>query len=141
MGTVRAMPTIRLVIEEGYQQLAPLAACALRQLGDTITADDVLAWLNSPISDDRLRAVLALLALVDQDALPHLLRALSDHDSSVRAEAARQLGRLGDQSVIPFLTDALKDEDEEVCRAAHASLDFLAERRGHQPLPQGTEPE
>ena len=76
MGAVRAMPLLRLVLEEGQLELAPAAARALRQLGDTITAGDMLAWLSSSCSDRRLRAVLTLPALVDRDALPHLLNAL-----------------------------------------------------------------
>ena len=117
------------------------AAQALGQLGDTITAGDLLEWLNSPDSDYRLRAVLALPALVGRDALPQLRHALADHDATVRAAVARQLGRLGDRSVIPFLADALQDEDEGVRKAACASLDVLAERPGHRPLPQRQEPE
>ena len=141
MGVVRAMPVLRLVIEEGRRQLVPIAARVLGQLGDTITAGDMVEWLSSPDSDDRMRAVLALPALVDRDALPQLLDSLADHDAAVRATAAGQLGRLGDQSVIPFLTDALEDEDEEVRRVARNSLDFLGESRGHQPLPQSQEPD
>ena len=140
MGSVRAMPVLRLVIEEGHEQWTPLVAHALRQLGDTITAADMVEWLNSPDSDDRLRAVLALPELAGQDALPPLLDALVDPQSKVRAEATRQLGRLGDRSVIPFLTDALEDEDEEVRRAVRASLDLLAGNPGHVLLPRGQEP-
>ena len=140
MGSVRAMPILRLVIEQGHERWVPAAACALRQLGDTITAGDMVEWLNSRDSDDRLRAVLSLPALVGQDALPQLRHALADDDATVRAAAARQLGRLGDRSVIPFLTDALEDEDEEVRRAARGSLDLLAELRGRRPLPQDGEP-
>ncbi len=78
MGVVRAMPMLRLVLEDGQLDWAPVAAGALRELGDTITGGDMLAWLSSPNSDRRLRAVLALPALVDRDALPHLLSALGD---------------------------------------------------------------
>lgn len=137
MGSVRAMPVLRLVIEEGHQRWAPLAAGALRQLGDTITAGDMVEWLSSRSSEDRLRAVLSLPALVGQDALPQLRHALADDDATVRAAGARQLGRLGDRSVIPFLTDALQDEDEGVRKAARGSLDLLAQHPGHGPLPQG----
>ena len=127
MGVVRAMPVLRLVIEEGHWQLVPIAARVLGQLGDTITAGDMVEWLSRPDSDDRMRAVLALPALVDREALPQLLHALADHDATVRATAAGQLGRLGDRSVIPFLTDALKDQDEEVRRVARDSLNLLGE--------------
>ena len=112
MGAVRAMPVLRLVIEDGQLELAPEAARVLRQLGDTITAGDMLAWLSSSNSERRLRAVLTLPALVDRDALPHLLNALADCDPKVRGAAARQLGRLGDGSAIPTLADALRDEAE-----------------------------
>ena len=139
VGSVRAMPTLRLVIEEGHEQFVPEAARALRQLGDTITAADMVEWLNSPNSYYRLRAVLALPALIGGDALPQLLDALADRDATVRAAAARPLGRLGDRSVVPFLTDALEDEDEEVRRAARDSLDLLA-NRGRRPLPPGEQP-
>ena len=137
MGSVSAMPILRLVIEDGHQQWAPLAARALRQLGDGMTAGDMAEWVSSPLSDDRLRAVLVLPQLVGRDALPELRRALADHDATVRAEAVRQLGWLGDRSVVPFLTDGLKDEDDEVRRAARAALDFLAEHPGNQLLERG----
>ena len=131
MGVVRAMPMLRLTMEEGQPELAPVAARALRQLGDTITAGDMLAWLSSPCSRRRLRAVLTLPALVDEDALPHLLSALSDGDPAVRAEAARQLGRLADGSATPVLTDALQGEGEveEVHEAIRGALASLANRR------------
>ena len=116
----------------------PPAPCV--NLGDTITSGDMMAWLNSRSSEDRLRAVLSLPAPGGQDALPQLRHALADHDAAVRG-GARQLGRLGDRSVIPFLTDALQDEDGEVRKAAHAALDVLAQHPGHGPLPQWQEPE
>lgn len=112
MDSVRAMPILRLMIEQGRQQWAPLAAHALRQLGDTVTAGDMVEWLSSP-----------------------------DCDLRVRVKAAGQLGRLGDHSVVPLLSAALQDEDEEVRRAARRSLDALAEPRGRQSVPQSPEPD
>ena len=139
MGSVRAMPVLRLAIEEGRQQFVPIAARVLGHLGDTITAGDMLEWLSSPDSEHRVRAVLAFSALVGQDAIPRLLYTLADHHATVRAKAAGQLGHLGDQSVVPFLTDALNDRDEEVRRAARNSLNLLAEPRGRRSVPQGLE--
>ena len=139
MGVVRAMPTLRLAMEEGQPELAPVAARALRQLGDTITGGDVLAWLSSTNSDRRLRAVLTLPALVDRDALPHLLSALGDSDAAVRAAAARQLGRLDDGSAIPILTEALQGEGEveEVREAIRGALASLAKGpRRHSAAPE-----
>ena len=138
MGVVRAMPTLRLAMEEGQPELAPVAARALRQLGDTITAGDMLAWLSSTNSDRRLRAVLTLPALVDRDALPHLLSALGDSDAAVRAAAARQLGRLDDESAISVLTEVLQGEEEveavrEAIRGALASLANRRERHSAAP--------
>ena len=139
MGVVRAMPMLRLVLEDGQLELAPVAARALRQLGDTITAGDMLEWLSSPNFDRRLRAVLTLPALVDRDALPHLLSALGDGDAAVRAAAARQLGRLGDGSAIPVLIDALQGdgEVEKVREAIRDALAALAKGSGrHSAAPE-----
>ena len=135
MGAVRAMPMLRLAMEQGQLELAPVAARALRQLGDAITADDMLAWLSSSCSRRRLRAVLALPALVDRDALPHLLSALGDGDAAVRAAAARGLGHLDDGSAIPMLSDALQSEGEvaEVREAIRGALAFLANNPRRQP--------
>ena len=124
------MPILRLVVEEGNQRLVSSAAWALRQLGDGITAEDMAEWLGSPVSDLRLRAVLALPPLVGREAVPQLLHALADSDSEVRAGAARQLGRLGDRSAVPFLTDTLRDSDEGVARTARFSLDLLNRNQG-----------
>ena len=134
MGVVRAMPMLRLAVEQGQLELAPAAARALRQLGDTITAGDMPAWLSSPCTRRRLRAVLALPALVDRDALPHLLSALGDDDAAVRAAAARELGHLGDRSAVPVLTDALQSggEVEEVLEAIRGALAFLVKGSGRQ---------
>ena len=98
------------------------------ELGATITAVDKLARLSSPYSRWRLRAVLALPALVDQDALPHLQSGLGDGDAAVRAAAARELGHLDDGSAIPVLTDALQGEGEveEEREAIRGTLAFLA---------------
>lgn len=123
MGAVRAMPILRLMIEQGRQRLAPLAGRALHQLGDTVTAGDMVEWLNSSDCDLRVRAVRALPALVGLNAVPQLRHALADHHATVRATAAGKLGRVGDQSVVPFLTAALQDENEEVREAARSSLD------------------
>ena len=134
MGAVRAMPTLRLAMEQGQLELAPVAARALRQLGDAITAGDMLEWLSRPCSRRRLRAVRALPALVDRDALPHLLSALGDGDPAVRAAAARGLGHLDDGSAIPVLTEALQGEGEveEVREAIRGALAFLARGTGRQ---------
>ena len=134
MGVVRAMPMLRLAVEQGQLELAPVAARALRQLGDTITAVDMLAWLSSSCSRRRLRAVLAFPALVDRDAMPHLLSAQSDGDAAVRTAAARGLGHLDDGSAIPVLTDALEGEGEveEVREAIRSALAFLARGPGRQ---------
>ncbi len=139
MGAVRAMPVLRLVLEDRQLELAPVAARALRQLGDTVTAGDMLAWLNSHCSDRRLRAVLTLPALVDRDALPHLLSAVGDGEAEVRAAAARQLGRLGDGSAVPVLTETLQGdgEVEEVCEAIRGALASLATgRERHSTAPE-----
>ena len=141
MGAVRAMPILRLMIEQGRQQLAPLAARALRHLGDTITAGDMVEWLRSPDCDLRVRAVLTLPALIGPDAVPPLRHALADHHATVRAIAAGELGHLGDQSVVPFLTAALQDEDEAVREEARSSLDLLAALRERRSVPQSPEPD
>ena len=91
------------------------------------------AWFAPcPCSRLRLRAVLALPALVERDALPHLLSALGDGDAAVRAAAAQELGHLDDGSSIPVLTDALQGEGEveEVREAIRGALAFLA--KGHR---------
>ena len=139
MGVVRAMPVLRLVLEEGQLELAPVAARALRRLGDTITAGDTLAWLSSPNTDRRLRAVLALPELVGQDALPYLLSAMGDGEAAVRAAAARQLGHLDDESAILVLTGILQDEGEveEVREAIRGALVSLAKGpRRHSAAPE-----
>ena len=138
MGVVRAMPLLRLAMEEGRLEMAQAAACALRQLGDSIAGGDMLAWLSSTNSDRRLRAVLTLPALVDRDVLPHLWSALGDDDARVRAAAARQLGRLDDESAISVLTEVLQGEEEvevvrEAIRDALASLAKRRERRSAAP--------
>ena len=139
MGVVRAMPMLRLAMEEGQLEMAPVAAQALRQLGDTITAGDMLAWLSSPNSDRRLRAVLALPELVGQNALPHLLSAMGDGEAAVRAAAARQLGHLDAESAVLVLTGFLQDEGEveEVREAIRGALASLAKGRGrHSAVPE-----
>ena len=95
MGMALTTPMLRLAMEQGPLEWAAVAARALRQLGDTITAVNRLARLSSPYSRRR-RAVLALPALVDQDALPHLQSGLGDGDAAVRAAGARELGHLDD---------------------------------------------
>ena len=57
MGMALTTPMLRLAVEQGQLELTPAAARALRQLGDAITAGDMLAWLSSSCSRRRLRAV------------------------------------------------------------------------------------
>ncbi len=134
MGVGLAMPMLRLAMEERQLKWAPVVARALRQLGDTITAGDMLGWLSSRCSQCRLPAVLALPALVNRDALPHSLSAVGDGDAAVRAAAARELGHLDYGSAIPVLTDALQGEGEvaEVREAICGALAFLAKGRRRQ---------
>ena len=71
MEVVRGMPVLRLVMEEGYREVVPVAARTLRQLADTITADDMLERVSHERPERRLRAVLTLHALFGRDTLPH----------------------------------------------------------------------
>lgn len=56
------------------------------------------------------------------DAVPHLIRALQDEDSSVRRNAADALGKIGHPDTVPNLLQALQDADSGVRQNAADAL-------------------
>jgi HEAT repeat protein len=54
-----------------------------------------LLGTHSPLAEDRVAALRALLDVVDPRALPRLLELLEDDDSRVRCQATEAIGRLG----------------------------------------------
>jgi hypothetical protein len=104
------------------------AALAMRpNLGEGQTPSDVLLALISACADqdDRVRvhALAALGSTRDVEAIPHLVRGLSDPRPLGRMRAALGLGGIGDPQVAPYLVEVLRREKEvtevkQVCARA-----------------------
>ncbi len=73
----------------------------------------------------RLVAAIGLVRTQDERAVPPLMRALSDDDTTVRGVAAAALGKLGDVRAIPALERALSDSNPFVRDKARESLSLL----------------
>ena len=109
------------------------AALALRPnlLPSGPTSSDVLLALISACADqdDRVRvhALAALGATRDPEAIPHLVRGLSDPRPLARMRAAVGLGHTGNRQVAPYLVEVLRRENEaeEVRQVCVRSLAFL----------------
>ena len=67
-----------------------------------------------PSREKRIEAVRALAATADADAVPILIRALSDSDPEVRAEVVESLGDFTDDINLGVLQPVLKDKDPNV---------------------------
>ena len=90
--------------------------------------------LGSPGGADRLKARL-LLIREGVNAVPGLIKALTNRDQIVRWEAAKALASIKDYSAAPALVRALEDEDHDVRWAAMKALTVL-DRAGLEPLLQ-----
>ena len=86
----------------------------------------MLTALKSRVSFARHEASAALAKIGSAaakypQALPALIRALSDYDYEVRINAATALGAFG-PTALPALTKALDDSDEDVRQAVEAAI-------------------
>ena len=73
----------------------------------------------------RLVAAIGLARTQDARAVPPLMRALTDDDTTVRGVAAAALGKLGDVRAIPALERSLSDPSPFVRDKARESLSML----------------
>jgi len=90
----------------------------------------VEALLDAPEGDDRARAARALGGIGPgaREAIPVLLEALRDRDSTVRVDAAAALEQLGPEAA-EALAAALDDDDEVVRRIAADALARILRRK------------
>lgn len=123
------------------------AALALRPLvgGEGTPNSVLLALINaSEDQDDRTRvhALAALAATRSAEAIPHLVKALSDRLPLVRIRAALGLARIGEVQAAPYLIEVLarKEETEEVKRFVARSLGVLLGVSGEAGLSTDPEP-
>jgi hypothetical protein len=95
-------------------------------VGAPARADKVDALTHSLLGDPsykvRVQAALVLGKLGDRRAVPALVKALKDENSSVRGVSCSSLGRLGDPSAVPALREATKDGESFVRQAAEKAL-------------------
>jgi HEAT repeat protein len=81
----------------------------LQRLGEH-AREPMLAALNNPDLDVRLRAVWLLGNIGTREAVGPIIRILSDDNPACREEAVRALGKIGDPRAIPFLNRVLGRE-------------------------------
>ncbi|MEE2713627.1 MAG: HEAT repeat domain-containing protein [Planctomycetota bacterium] len=123
------------------------AALALRPLlsPESTPNSVLLALINaSEDHDDRTRvhALAALAATRASEAIPHLVKALSDRLPLVRIRASLGLARVGDAQTAPYLIDLLEREAEtaEVKRFVARALGVLLNVSGEAGLVTDPEP-
>jgi len=95
------------------------AALAVRPLvGPGKTSNSVLLALINSTEDThdrtRMHAIAALGATGSPEAIPHLVKALSDQTALARIRAGLGLARIGDVQVTPYLIEVLARETEPV---------------------------
>ena len=113
-------------------QIRSNAGLAMRPFMDRapLESDVMLALISAAGDQDdrtRVHALAALGATKNPEAIPHLVKGLSDPTPLGRMRSALGLGRLGDPQVAPYLVEVLgrKDESEEVKKFVARSLRAL----------------
>ena len=124
----RAIPKLLKMMESGLSDYA-LTARALRLLGHTGLAEEMLELLKHPHCWERQIAVETLGGFDDERAVGPVIEALGDDDCEVRASAARALGHLGDTRAVQPLVDVLDDPEHWVATEAVHSLEYLGDVR------------
>ena len=109
---MRHIPTVWALVTLGLALTAAPLAGQDPAGGDPSAAGvrAFLAALSDPDRGVRFAAAQALGKCADPDALPDLVRAMSDSEWCVRAQAARSIRGFGPES-IPLLFDALGAPD------------------------------
>jgi HEAT repeat protein len=94
---------------------------------DPSSEENIQKWINnlgSLIGSERLKARLSLIK-AGTNAVPALIKTLSNGNQHARWEAARALTITKDPSAAPALVNALEDEDHDVRWAAMKALIML----------------
>ena len=124
----RAIPKLLKMMESGVSDYA-LTGRALRLLGHTGLAEEMLELLKHPHPLERQIAVEALGGFGDERAVGPVIEAVRDDDYELRASAARALGHLGDTRAVQPLVDMLDDPEHWVVTEAVRSLKYLGDVR------------
>ena len=126
LGDSRALPPLMNVLN--YGEIKCDAAQALAKLGQQGISTLINA-LNDLDDEVRNNAAFALGESEDSRAIPALINALNnDNSSSVQANAAKALAKLGEQGV-SALINAFNDLDDEVRRYALFALGESGDNR------------
>jgi HEAT repeat protein len=95
----------------------------LASMQHPLARDAVVNALKHPVRDVRGAAARELVGIKDPAAVPFLIEALRDKDSSsVRISAVWALAQIKDPAVVPALIEALRDEDSDVRMVAARAL-------------------
>lgn len=116
---------------------AQVRACAADILGESGDARAILPLITVLADqDEHVRNVaVASLAYFDSQALPTLLKALSETTNpEMVASIVNVLGALGDGQVVNYLIDALRQDRADVRQYATVGLDRLRDKRAVVPL-------
>lgn len=111
------------------------AADRLYEHPDARAVDALIAALSDSYDMVRRTAALALGAIGDPRAAPHLIQqALTHEDNGSRSTATAALGSIGDVSAVEPLIGLLEDADATVRAMAAQSLGKLGDTRATEPL-------
>ncbi|MFN7683963.1 MAG: HEAT repeat domain-containing protein, partial [Oligoflexia bacterium] len=102
----------------------------LRILSPQAAIEKIVLTLEQGKPQDRVSAagVLGSLGRHAKDAVPALIRAMSDNERSVRFNAAYALGNMGEHAkdAVPALITALSDKEKYVRDSAQKAIDLIA---------------
>jgi len=108
-----AVPALARALRDPDPSVAPVAALALDELGDTRGFEFLVEALRDKDWQRRVWSAEAM-AYVGPRAVGSLIRALNDDKPIVRILTADALGQLGDARAVEPLKELLDDENEEV---------------------------
>ncbi len=102
---------------ESYSERFDAAATLGRVYGE-FSVPYLLAYLNSPNTEQMANAHITLMSRIGRAAVPPLDVALLRGTTTVRRMVAHELGSIGDERSLGAVTEATKDEDTDVRNAA-----------------------
>ncbi len=122
IGDTRAVPYIKRLLQDPYEDVQEAACEALSILKEGIEINEVLSWLGAYDTSLRRNAARLLGLLKIGSAIHELGFTIKDSDASVRRAAVEALRRIGSEEAKRYLSMALTDEIRDIRVAAIYSL-------------------
>jgi HEAT repeat protein len=140
VGSKQAVPALEAIMDNPLKKdLHPLTVNVLKEINGNEAVPILLKALDSPDTQVKRNAALALGDLRSKAAVLTFIRLMGESDECLRAIAASSLGLIGDNQGVEILIKALNDREETVRAIAASSLGYLGEKKALGPLEKASQ--